>query len=77
MAYSHTAAITSNGLPKSLKWANIQNSTEQMVLVEKDQYSLAVIAPENYDLFQQRATLGFVQIPEFQGQRKAFISSCR
>lgn len=71
--YTNTVSIQTNGLPKDLRYSNIENSEEQLILVESSQYNLAVVAPENCLLFDGKAKLDYITLPESSKKRKAFI----
>ena len=72
-SYSHTVSLPTNGLPKDLRYANIDGVSEQLILLEVTQYNLAVVAPDNVILFNGAAKLDYVTLPNTNNKRKAFI----
>ena len=72
MQYNHTATVQTTGLPKALRYANIEGSEEQMILVEETQYNMVVITPENVLLFDGKAKVVSVKLPESPYAKKGF-----
>jgi len=71
MAYSQTITLPTNGLPKALRYANIEGREEQSILLELTEHNLGIIVPENTILFAGKSRPEYIT---YLGKKqKAFI----
>ena len=49
--YSQTIALPTNGLPKALRYVDIEGREDQSILLELTEHNLGIIVPENTILF--------------------------
>ena len=76
MSYLYTipsSKVTKQSLVKALRYANIENSDNQMCLLEIDQYKLAIYCPENIDPLNGQGKLENIIHPDTNSSVKVYM----